>query len=85
MKLKWQKNQIKIKQDNYVSREWKEKNDLYLIELQRFFDIVDNIQDCELRQRLLGQMLICDNVLTEIAEKKFNDFYEKGYKKAKDG
>ena len=30
-------------------------------------------------------MLICDEILTKIAEEKFNDFYIEGYKKAKNG
>ena len=76
---------IVISKENHVNREWKEKNKKYLKELQIFFDKVDNIEDCELRQSIVSQMLICDSVLTEIAEKMFNDCYEKGYKDAKKG
>jgi len=68
-----------------IDRKWKEKNKKYLIELQRFFDRVDNIEDCELRRSVTNQMLICDKVLTEIAEDMFLNFYDKGYKKAKHG
>ena len=68
-----------------IDRVWKEKNKLYLCELQRFLDKVDNVEDCELKQSIISQMLICDKVLTEIAEDMFMNFYDEGYKKAKEG
>ena len=76
---------INKNETNYKNREWKEKNKLYLKELQRFLDRVDNIENCELRQSIINQMLICDKVLTEIAEEMFSNFYVEGYKKAKQG
>jgi len=81
--MKIVKNNKRIMID--INREWKEKNKKYLKELQIFFDRVDNIQDLELRQSVTKQALICDKVLTEIAEEMFNNFYIKGYKKAKHG
>ena len=48
-----------------------------------FFDKVDNVNDNSLKQKIIGQMLLCDKVLTEIAESKFEEFYKKGYKSAK--
>ncbi len=66
-------------------RTWKEKNKLYLKELQRFFDRVDSISDINLKRSILNQMLICDKVLTEIAEDMFLKFYSDGYKNAKNG
>jgi len=88
MKFKWKKekiiNELVVNKDGR-DRRWKEKNDKYLRELQIFFDRVDNIKDKELRQSIISQMLICDEILTKIAEEKFNDFYEEGYKKAKEG
>lgn len=68
-----------------IDREWKEGNKLYLRELQRFLDRVDNIEDSELRRSVTNQMMICDKVLTEIAEDKFLEFYNQGYNQAKDG
>jgi len=50
------------------SIEWKEKNERYLFELQKFLDIADNISDEELKNRLITQMIKCDKVLTELAE-----------------
>lgn len=76
---------VNKKESSYKNRDWKEKNKLYLKELQSFLDRVDNIEDCELRQSVVTQMLICDKVLTEIAEEMFNNFYIEGYKKAKQG
>lgn len=73
------------KEVNEIDRKWKEENKEYLKELQRFFDRVDNIEDCELRRSVVNQMLICDKVLTEIAEDMFINFYDEGYKKAKQG
>lgn len=68
-----------------IDRKWKEENKLYLEELQRFLDRVDSIEDCELRRSVTNQMMICDKVLTEIAEEMFMNFYDEGYKSAKDG
>lgn len=65
------------------NRAWKEKNRKYLNELQTFFDNAENIQDEKLKKILIGQMLKCDNILTELAENRFKDFYKIGYRKGK--
>lgn len=65
------------------NKKWKEKNKMYLKELQSFFDQADNIQDEILKRNIIFQMLRCDSVLTELAENKFVDCYRLGYKKAK--
>lgn len=44
----------------------------YLFELQKFLDIVDNIKDEELKQRVIYQMLKCDKVLTKLAQRLLN-------------
>ena len=49
-------------------REWKEKNEKYLMHLQKFLDATDSIEDEELQRHIIGQMLKCDLALTEIAE-----------------
>ena len=61
---------------NIDNKDWKEKNKNYLKELQNFFDKADNIEDNELKQLIIGQMLRCDNVLTKIAESRFQEFYK---------
>lgn len=66
-----------------TNKEWKESNKTYLREIQNFLDKADNIQDNELKQKIIGQMLRCDNILTQIAENRFLEFYELGYKNAK--
>lgn len=53
-------------------REWKQKNQEYLFELQKFFDVIDNIEEEEMRLDILYQMLKCDEVLTKVCEKKLN-------------
>ena len=57
-------------------RLWKEKNNKYLKELQNFFDKAENINDENLKRKIVGQMLKCDEVLTQIAENKFQEFYQ---------
>ena len=69
--------------ENIDNKEWKEKNKIYLKELQNFFDKADNIEDNELKQLIIGQMLRCDDVLTKIAENRFKEFYKLGYKNGK--
>lgn len=51
------------------NRDWKEKNKRYLENLQKFLDATDSIADECLRKHIITQMLKCDLVLTEIAEK----------------
>lgn len=75
---------LKRIKENINNKEWKEKNKIYLKELQNFFDKADNIEDNELKQLIIGQMLRCDNVLTKIAESRFQEFYKLGYKNAKE-
>ncbi len=65
------------------NRSWKEENKKYLKELQNFFDKADNIADEDLRNKIVGQMLRCDEILTRIAENRFEEFFKKGYKNAK--
>ena len=65
------------------NRSWKEENKKYLKELQNFFDKADNIADEEIRNKIVGQMLRCDEILTRIAENRFEEFFKMGYKNAK--
>lgn len=58
------------RKSNY-NRDWKEKNERYLLELQKFLDKAENIRDNELKQSIIIQMLKCDNILTELAEEVF--------------
>lgn len=73
----------KKKQRLLENRYWKERNQIYLRELQNFFDKADNISDIKLKKNIIEQMLRCDNALTEIAEKQFEVFYKNGYQKGK--
>lgn len=68
---------------NIDNKDWKEKNKNYLKELQNFFDKADNIEDNNLKQKIIVQMLKCDDILTKIAESRFEEFYKLGYKNAK--
>ena len=61
-----------------MNRQWKEKNEEYLKELQKLLDIIDNVKDEELKKRIIGQFFKCDNILTELAEDLFNIYYIKG-------
>lgn len=48
---------------------WKNKNEQYLFELQKFMDLADNIENENLRKLIIAQMLKCDKRLTIIVEK----------------
>lgn len=65
---------MKIKNENLVKKDIFEKekikNKSYLKELQRFFDLADNIPNENLRKRIIYQMLKCDETITEIFEKR---------------
>lgn len=69
----FEKEELKRK---IYSREWKEKNFEYINELEKFFDIVDNIENEKLRLDVIYQMLRCDEILTKIAETEFNKDYK---------
>lgn len=47
---------------------WKNKNNQYLFELQKFLDLADNIKDEDLRKIIINQMLKCDKCITKLAE-----------------
>lgn len=56
---------------------WKNKDEQYLFELQKFLDISENIQDEELKKEVIAQMLKCDRIITKLAE----DIFQKLEKK----
>ena len=85
MRVVYKSKKTNQKMTQKIDRKWKEKNELYLKELQIFLDRVDNIEDCELRRSVINQMMLCDKVLTELAESMFVNFYDEGYRSGKDG
>ena len=52
--------------------EWKTKDKRYLKELQRMFDIVENVKDEDLRNRILIQFVRCDELITELAREQIS-------------
>ena len=66
-----------------MNREWKNKNEEYLRELQKMLDIIDNVKDEDLKDRIIKQCLKCDNILTEISEDLFYLYYIKGKEEVK--
>lgn len=57
---------------------WKNKNPMYLCEIQKFLDKVDNIENENLKQDIIHQMLRCDQVLTALSHEMFCYYYKKG-------
>lgn len=47
---------------------WKNKNSQYLFELEKVIDIVDNIENKQLKTDIINQILKCDRCLTNLAE-----------------
>lgn len=45
------------------------ENKTYEFELQKFIDISSNIQDEELKIRIMAQMIKCQNLILEILKK----------------
>lgn len=85
MKIRGKRKETKEIKITPIDRTWKECNKEYLKELQRFFDRVDSIEDSEVRRNVTNQMMLCDKVLTELAENMFVDFYHRGYESSKNG
>lgn len=63
-----------------TKKDWKKESKLYLIELQKFLDKADNIENEELKKDIIIQMLKCDKELTKLAESKFEEYYKQGQK-----
>ena len=61
------------KQQCTQERQWKNTDQIYLFELQKFLDLTDNIKDEELKKEIVIQMLKCDKRVTQLAEKKFEE------------
>lgn len=53
---------------NLQNNNWKNKNTQYLFEIQKLMDIIDNVENENLRREIIGQVLRCDKYLTDLAE-----------------
>lgn len=59
---------------NFENNEkWKINDIRYINELQKMFDIVDNVKDEELKNRIIIQFLKCDKILTELAKEQMKE------------
>ncbi len=61
------------KQQCTQESQWKNTDQIYLFELQKFLDLTENIKDEELKKEIVIQMLKCDKRVTQLAEKKFEE------------
>ena len=55
-------------EQNTKESKWKNEDEIYLFELQKFLDIVENVENEEFRKEILAQMLKCDKRVTQLAE-----------------
>lgn len=53
--------------------QWKNADEIYLFELQKFLDLTENIKEEELKKEIVAQMLKCDKRVTQLAEKRFEE------------
>lgn len=60
-------------EQNIKESRWKNEDEIYLFELQKFLDIVENVADKELRKEIIAQMLKCDKRVTQLAETMFQE------------
>ena len=58
---------------NKKESRWKNEDEIYLFELQKFLDVVENVQEEDLRREIIAQMLKCDKRITQLAEKIFQE------------
>ena len=61
---------------NKKESRWKNEDEIYLFELQKFLDVVENVQEEDLRKEIIAQMLKCDKRITQLAEKIFQELKE---------
>ena len=57
---------------------WKKRSTKYLLELEAFLDKSSQIKDEKLQKEIIYQMLKCDNELSLLAEKIFDEKYNEG-------
>ena len=57
------------KEDTPTNRDGKEKTKGSWRQLQQFLDVADNIEREDLKKSVIAEMLKCDMILTELAEK----------------
>jgi hypothetical protein len=62
---------------------WKEKSKDYIYEIENFLDILKKVENEILRKQIIISMLRCDNELTIMAERLFDEYYKKGYEDCK--
>mgnify|MGYP001624661916 CR=1 FL=1 len=62
---------------NDKKNQWKNQDKIYLFELQKFFDVVENVKNEELRKEIIAQMLKCDKRITQLAETIFQELKKK--------
>lgn len=64
-----------MKEKNITLNEhsWKTTNQRYLFELQKFLDLVDNVQDEKLKNGIIYQFMQFDKTITQIAEEKMEN------------
>ena len=75
--VKMEKRDKTLTVQNIINfRDWKNKDKLYLKELQNFFDLADNIEDENLRKNIIYQMLKCDRTLTNMIEEACKSIYK---------
>lgn len=69
--------------NDVIGEKWKNSDEKYIKALEKFLDRASNIKDEELRESVINNMLVCDQILTEISEKQFVKLYKKAYKEGK--
>lgn len=81
MKLFFKRNYRKLIDE--TGENWKNENKRYLRAVEKFLDRASNIKDEELRNSMISNMLVCDEILTDIAKDMFAECYKNGYKDGK--
>lgn len=72
------KNNKKNESYKEIKFSWKKRSPKYLLELEAFLDKASQIKDERLQKEIICQMLKCDNELSILAEKIFNEKYNEG-------
>lgn len=66
-----------------IGEKWKQNNQKYIAALEMFLDRASNIKDEDLKESVIGNMLICDQILTDTAEEQFVTIYKKAYREGR--
>lgn len=62
-----------------INSDWQYEQPAYIKSIERLVDTMDQVENEKLKQKLIGQVIKCQELLAQDCEKIFTKMYLKGY------